>query len=400
MPPSDSRYLPFPFIHTSLLHSLHPSLSIRDCIIGRPSVQPEIESFGFKILCPISDCKLFYPSLYLLKFLRINIDENIGRPMLPSISNENAYLNRVVKPIYDLCVEVKGSIMGTTISIEKNNGVGIGNTPSVLSSHCVCIHQEDEAFVSHLWWRLPEVESRARRKEGEVKGGGLLSFIGREARARGGAALAIDWVFMLSKPLPWDRKDFFKERRGSTRDLRRPTGELNPTGFLMMSVLLYTKKNSRKHERSESLGLLQDRGTRIRFLGVCSPGSVDFRPPTGTLFFAMSNAGEVGIKRPYECTIAHDISLENVSRMHELSEAFHAISLRHTCLMSILEQFSKLSSRAGTGAAKDVEDCNISGPIPIYIVEMTELRFLDLSFNKLNGEIPNLDGLTVKICCE
>ncbi|XP_059593534.1 uncharacterized protein LOC104878154 isoform X2 [Vitis vinifera] len=58
----------------------------------------------------------------------------------------------------------------------------------------------------------------------------------------------------------------------------------------------------------------------------------------------MSN---VGIKRPCECTIAHDISLENVSRMHELSEAFHAISLRHTCLMSILEQFSKLSSRAG-----------------------------------------------------
>ncbi|RVW11944.1 hypothetical protein CK203_111170 [Vitis vinifera] len=42
-----------------------------------------------------------------------------------------------------------------------------------------------------------------------------------------------------------------------------------------------------------------------------------------------------------------DISLENVSRMHELSEAFHAISLRHTCLLSILEQFSKLSSRAG-----------------------------------------------------
>eukprot|EP00261_Vitis_vinifera_P032289 XP_019073532.1 PREDICTED: uncharacterized protein LOC104878060 isoform X1 [Vitis vinifera] len=53
------------------------------------------------------------------------------------------------------------------------------------------------------------------------------------------------------------------------------------------------------------------------------------------------------IKRPCECTIAHDISLENVSRMHELSEAFHAISLRHTCLLSILEQFSKLSSRAG-----------------------------------------------------
>ncbi|CBI38308.3 unnamed protein product, partial [Vitis vinifera] len=72
----------------------------------------------------------------------------------------------------------------------------------------------------------------------------------------------------------------------------------------------------------------------------------------GTLFFAMSNVGEIyihwiWIKRPCECTITHDISLENVSRMHELSEAFRAISLRHTCLLSILEQFSKLSSRPG-----------------------------------------------------
>ncbi|WJZ92672.1 hypothetical protein VitviT2T_011656 [Vitis vinifera] len=150
---------------------------------------------------PNSDRKLFYPSLYLLEFLRINIDENIGRPMLPSISNENAYLN------------CEGS---------------------------------------------------------------------------------------------WE----FARRNRQT-----------------CAVL-------QKHERSESLGLLQDRGTRIRFLGVCSPGSVDFRPPTG-------------IKRPCECTITHDISLENVSRMHELSEAFRAISLRHTCLLSILEQFSKLSSRPG-----------------------------------------------------
>ena len=42
-------------------------------------------------------------------------------------------------------------------------------------------------------------------------------------QANGRAAHAIDWVFMPSKPLPWDRKDFFKER---------------------------------KHERSESLSLL------------------------------------------------------------------------------------------------------------------------------------------------
>ena len=71
---------------------------------------------------PNPDHELFCPSLYLLEFLRINIDENIGWPMLPSISNENAYLNRVVKPIYKLCVEVEGSIMGTIVSIEKNNG--------------------------------------------------------------------------------------------------------------------------------------------------------------------------------------------------------------------------------------------------------------------------------------
>ncbi|KAL6332104.1 hypothetical protein AAG906_020785 [Vitis piasezkii] len=60
------------------------------------------------------------------------------------------------------------------------------------------------------------------------------------------AAHAIDWVFMPSKPLPWDRKDFFKER---------------------------------KHERSESLGLLQDRGTHIKFLGSLLVGIGRFSPP-------------------------------------------------------------------------------------------------------------------------
>lgn len=42
-----------------------------------------------------------------------------------------------------------------------------------------------------------------------------------------------------------------------------------------------------------------------------------------------------------------DISLENVSSMYELSEAFNAISLRHTCVLFILEQFDKLSARPG-----------------------------------------------------
>ncbi|CAL0314570.1 unnamed protein product [Lupinus luteus] len=54
-----------------------------------------------------------------------------------------------------------------------------------------------------------------------------------------------------------------------------------------------------------------------------------------------------GLKRLCEYTIAQDISLENVSSMYELSEAFNAISLRHTCILFILEQFDKLSARPG-----------------------------------------------------
>ncbi|XP_039055904.1 ARM REPEAT PROTEIN INTERACTING WITH ABF2-like isoform X2 [Hibiscus syriacus] len=54
-----------------------------------------------------------------------------------------------------------------------------------------------------------------------------------------------------------------------------------------------------------------------------------------------------GLKRLCEYTIAQDISLDNVSSMYELSEAFHAISLRHTCILYILEHFDKLSARPG-----------------------------------------------------
>ena len=111
MPPSDSQYLPFPFTHTSLLHSLHPSLSIRDCKIGNTLHFHSTLLIWSKVtLCsaknwsvwirdsaPNPDRELLCPGLYPLEFLRINIDENIGRPMLPSIPNENAYLNPVVK---------------------------------------------------------------------------------------------------------------------------------------------------------------------------------------------------------------------------------------------------------------------------------------------------------------
>ncbi|GLU08845.1 hypothetical protein SLE2022_257300 [Rubroshorea leprosula] len=54
-----------------------------------------------------------------------------------------------------------------------------------------------------------------------------------------------------------------------------------------------------------------------------------------------------GLKRLCEYAIAQDISLENVSSMYELSEAFNAISLKHTCVLFFLEQFDKLNARPG-----------------------------------------------------
>ncbi|KAL6527647.1 hypothetical protein OROMI_029458 [Orobanche minor] len=50
-----------------------------------------------------------------------------------------------------------------------------------------------------------------------------------------------------------------------------------------------------------------------------------------------------GLKRLCEYAIAQDISVENVSLMFELSEAFNAVSLRHACILFILDKFDKLS---------------------------------------------------------
>ncbi|XVE73134.1 hypothetical protein DITRI_Ditri11bG0093200 [Diplodiscus trichospermus] len=52
-----------------------------------------------------------------------------------------------------------------------------------------------------------------------------------------------------------------------------------------------------------------------------------------------------GLKRHSEYVIAQDISLENVSLMYELAEAFNAKALREACLLFILEQFERLSSK-------------------------------------------------------
>ncbi|KAK3019607.1 hypothetical protein RJ639_005026 [Escallonia herrerae] len=50
-----------------------------------------------------------------------------------------------------------------------------------------------------------------------------------------------------------------------------------------------------------------------------------------------------GLKRLCEYAIAQDISVENVSLMYELSEAFNAASLTQACVLFILENFDKLS---------------------------------------------------------
>ncbi|KAJ6852710.1 ARM REPEAT PROTEIN INTERACTING WITH ABF2 [Iris pallida] len=54
-----------------------------------------------------------------------------------------------------------------------------------------------------------------------------------------------------------------------------------------------------------------------------------------------------GLKRLCEYAIAQDINLDNISSMYELSEAYHAMSLRHTCVLFFLEQFNKISTRPG-----------------------------------------------------
>ena len=54
-------------------------------------------------------------AMELNRILEDYIDENTGQPVLPSISGENAYLNRVVKPIYEtVSAEVEGSKNGTS----------------------------------------------------------------------------------------------------------------------------------------------------------------------------------------------------------------------------------------------------------------------------------------------
>ncbi|KAL4376071.1 hypothetical protein GQ457_02G003240 [Hibiscus cannabinus] len=52
-----------------------------------------------------------------------------------------------------------------------------------------------------------------------------------------------------------------------------------------------------------------------------------------------------GLKRLCEYTIAQDVSVENVMLMLELAEAFNATTLREACLLFILEQYKKISTK-------------------------------------------------------
>ncbi|MBA0804273.1 hypothetical protein Gohar_003867 [Gossypium harknessii] len=56
-----------------------------------------------------------------------------------------------------------------------------------------------------------------------------------------------------------------------------------------------------------------------------------------------------GLKRLCEYAIAQDISVEDVMLMYELAEAFNATTLRETCLLFILEQFERISTKPWCG---------------------------------------------------
>ncbi|BBN18961.1 hypothetical protein MPTK1_8g06830 [Marchantia polymorpha subsp. ruderalis] len=54
-----------------------------------------------------------------------------------------------------------------------------------------------------------------------------------------------------------------------------------------------------------------------------------------------------GLKRLCELTIAKDLTVENVANVYDLAEAYHAVSLRHTCVLFILEQHEQMCNLPG-----------------------------------------------------
>ncbi|GMY37751.1 probable leucine-rich repeat receptor-like serine/threonine-protein kinase At3g14840 [Fagus crenata] len=67
--------------------------------------------------------------------------------------------------------------------------------------------------------------------------------------------------------------------------------------------------------------------------------------------------------------------------------------LRISDLVGEGSKFPNLSSMTSMKRLM-LRSCNISGPIPTYISDMTQLQILDLSFNRLEGKVPDLGGPT------
>ncbi|MED6135357.1 hypothetical protein PIB30_045686 [Stylosanthes scabra] len=56
-----------------------------------------------------------------------------------------------------------------------------------------------------------------------------------------------------------------------------------------------------------------------------------------------------GLKRLCENAISQGITVENVALMYQMSDTFNATSLKHSCIMFVLDQFDKLSSKPWYG---------------------------------------------------
>ncbi|XP_059435623.1 probable LRR receptor-like serine/threonine-protein kinase At1g07650 isoform X2 [Corylus avellana] len=66
--------------------------------------------------------------------------------------------------------------------------------------------------------------------------------------------------------------------------------------------------------------------------------------------------------------------------------------LRISDLLGEGSEFPSLSNMTGMKRLM-LRSCNLSGPIPAFISEMTQLQILDLSFNRLEGKVPDFEGL-------
>ncbi|MCE5166785.1 hypothetical protein HAX54_026462, partial [Datura stramonium] len=75
-----------------------------------------------------------------------------------------------------------------------------------------------------------------------------------------------------------------------------------------------------------------------------------------------------------------------------ISVSTQMIELRITDLTGSASEFPLLENMTSL-TRLILRNCNISGKIPAYIANMHKLKILDLSFNRLEGQIPNLEGL-------